>query len=135
MLYCFILCRWSSTAWSLKNRFPGAFRLSSANWSRPACACSCYGIAIIGVLCSSAGIVSSREYYTSEFNITESSMRFGLVTGFRLDVQYLVFGTPKAKAPEIEPSQLLPVDDPENSSSIISSEVKPVEYDSQHDGY
>ena len=96
----------------------------------PACLCVlCYGIAIIGVLCSSAGIVTSREYYTSEFNITESSMRFGLVTGFRLDAQYLVFGTPKAKVPEIEPSQLLPVDDPENSSSIISSEVKPVEYD------
>lgn len=67
----------------------------------PAVACVlCYGIAMLGVLISHSGIVTCREYYTSEFNITESSLRFGLVTGFRLDAQYLVFGTPKAKTPD-----------------------------------
>ncbi len=94
----------------------------------PAALCViCYGIAIIGVLCSSSGIVTSREYYTSEFNITESSMRFGLITGFRLDAQYLIFGTPKAKMPEIDSSTLLPVDDPDDPEQGSES-IVPVEY-------
>lgn len=56
-----------------------------------------YVIALIGVYAFSGGIVTYQEYYTSEYNISESSYRFGLVTGTRLDIQYFIFGTPKGK--------------------------------------
>ena len=93
----------------------------------PAVACVlCYGIAMLGVLISHSGIVTCREYYTSEFNITESSLRFGLVTGFRLDAQYLVFGTPKAKTPD---DPVAPVVDPTTpSSNVSSSDIAPIDY-------
>lgn len=90
----------------------------------------CYIVGIIGVHTSNSGIVSNKEYYTSEFNITESSLRFGLMTGFRLDAQYLIFGTPEAKIEEFTPSMLEPL--PETETSQIESSVieeVPVVYD------
>lgn len=90
----------------------------------------CYGVALLGTFLSTAGIVTDREYYTSEFDITESSMRFGLITGLRLDAQYLLFGAPKAALPEAGSAVLLPEEPPaeQQTSSDVPVEATPVEY-------
>ena len=54
----------------------------------------CYGLALIFVYTSASGAITAKEFYTSNFDMTESSLRFGLLTSFRLDTEYLIFGTP-----------------------------------------
>ena len=86
-----------------------------------------YLVVIVVLFNNNAGIIKDKEYYRSEFDLTESSNRFGLATGFRLDIEYLIFGTPKSATPTdvVLPD---PIDVPGPSTSSSRSQ-QPVVYE------
>lgn len=96
----------------------------------------CFLVALLFVNIIPGGVVTNKEYYTSEFSITETSGKFGLMTGMRLDLKYLIFGTPKAApsdikpidpvTPETDPSKVDP--EPSGSGTESSSMEPPVVY-------
>ncbi len=91
-----------------------------------------YVVSIICIFSSSSGIITTREYYRSEFDMTQSSLRFGLLTGFRLDAQYWVFGTPAPDATVTGETDLNNVTvSPSDSGETSSVEPEPsvIEYD------
>ena len=61
-------------------------------------------IALLAINLSSWGVVTDKEFYTSQFDMTQSTSRFGLITCLRLDLQYMIFGQPEGVTATIEPT-------------------------------
>ncbi len=77
----------------------------------------------------STGIISNKEAYRSEFNMTESSYRFGLLPCLRVDIEYWIFGTPKAEIPVDVPTESSPTPSNTETDNPTDSTPPPVVYD------
>ena len=53
-----------------------------------------YAVSLILVSTANEGVPSDHDYYTSSYTVTDAMERFGILTGLRLDVKYLIFGKP-----------------------------------------
>lgn len=56
---------------------------------------------MVSGLSRSENVTPDKELYTTAYDITASSERFGLVTGMRLELKYDIFGKPSASMSEL----------------------------------
>ena len=74
----------------------------------------------VGVFVSNFG--EERNIYTYDFNADEAIEQFGVVTSFRLEIEYAVFGVPEAPLPSID-VDLIPTDTFEPPQDTEGSET------------
>lgn len=86
----------------------------------------CHLVAMLTALCFKEGDNSPAHLYTKQFSADASVEQFGLLTTVRLDLKYLLFGTPIDDDPDLPSS--LPVDpepdpDPEPEPVVYGDNV------------
>ncbi|MGI6665031.1 MAG: LTA synthase family protein [Christensenellaceae bacterium] len=86
-----------------------------------------YLVAILVIFTSTTGTIKDKEYYRTEFDVTESAARFGLTTALRLDTEYLIFGTPASPLVDVsgEDDFHFKEEDPTNTSPSDAPSVSP----------
>ena len=77
----------------------------------------CFLLANILVYTENDGIPSDKDYYTSAYTTTDAMSRFGILSGARLELKHVLFGSPATDLDDILSDDLAmpeePVDEPD----------------------